>query len=364
MSATSATAQGNRVELIDPGDEARWSLFVGQHPFGFVHHSSEWRMVLESAFAHIKACPLALVDQDSGAIKAALPLFEVRRPLGRTVLVSVPYATLVDPLVSGREDLQQLLDGAIELAESRGIRRLEIRTLHAGQFMDDPRFARTGSYVQHYLPLRGKPEELLASFNRTNVRKMLRKVLKTSLTIRPVGDSASWNQFYGLYVENRRRLGLPVQPVQLFEAMRTHLGRAGKIQLLIAELHQNLVGGMLCYLSHRRVSAEAIAYKPECRRLGGTLLLYWKAIEKAALEGFEEFDFGRTSIHETDLMTFKSRWGTKVRPLTLFYHPATSRTRRAISRNSHGYGFARAVLTHSPRFAYMLMSRLFYAFSS
>ncbi len=50
-------------------------------------------------------------------------------------------------------------------------------------------------------------------------------------------------------------------------------------------------------------------------------LLVWTAVEDACKEGFQIFDFGRTSPAEQKLTSFKKHWGTREVKLAYYYYP-------------------------------------------
>ena len=65
-------------------------------------------------------------------------------------------------------------------------------------------------------------------------------------------------------------------------------------------------------------------------------LLMWNAIQNACKEGFEYFDFGKSSIENEGLIEFKRRWGAEEFDITHFYYPAINGL-QTLSRNSFKY---------------------------
>ena len=116
------------VTAIDPTQDPRWDKFVKNHHFGWICHLSGWKEVLEKSFKHLKGHYFALVDGDN-RIKAGLPIYEVKSWLTGKRLVSIPFATLCDPLISTSEEMTVLLKAVMEFSRDRNISYLEIRTL-------------------------------------------------------------------------------------------------------------------------------------------------------------------------------------------------------------------------------------------
>jgi lipid II:glycine glycyltransferase (peptidoglycan interpeptide bridge formation enzyme) len=72
----------------------------------------------------------------------------------------------------------------------------------------------------------------------------------------------------------------------------------------------------------------------EMKRFSPSALLLWHAIEGAANEGYDRFDFGRTELDNDSLASFKQRWGAERVLLRYYYWPrangvAKLRTRRS-----------------------------------
>jgi len=98
------------IEIIDPNKDYRWDQFVQEHPFGWICHLSGWMNVLESSFKHMKPYYYAILDNSINRITAALPIFHVKSNLIGDRIVSLPFTTLCDPLVTQPEDLKAIID--------------------------------------------------------------------------------------------------------------------------------------------------------------------------------------------------------------------------------------------------------------
>jgi len=56
----------------------------------------------------------------------------------------------------------------------------------------------------------------------------------------------------------------------------------------------------------------------EFRRLAPNDFMYWKLMEKACLDGYKWFDFGRSKV-DTGSFSFKKHWGFEPQPLAYQY---------------------------------------------
>jgi hypothetical protein len=279
------------VTLIDPVRDPRWDKFVEKHPFGWITHLSGWKEVLENSFPHMKGYYLALLDNEKDDIKAALPLFEVKSWLTGNRLVSVPFATLCDPLISTHDDMEELLDAAINLSKELRTTYIEVRTFRSAPLIYNDRLANHNFYKHHYLSLEREPEELKKSFHRSCIRSKITRALNSNLNLKVGNNKSDLLCFYQLYVQTRKRLCLPPMPYRFFE-------------------------------------------QP------------WEIFYPG--KQIKNFSFGRTSSFNKTLMDFKNRWGTTVVDLPQFYYPREKNKRLESREESLGYRIIQKICKKVP----------------
>lgn len=292
---------------------------MSKHPLGWLCHLSGWKRILEKTFHHIEGHYLARIE--NGEIQAGLPLYEVKSWLTGNKLVSIPYATLSDPLIATESDMKTLLDEGIKLNNALGRSHIEIGTFASHEMIGNNLMASHCNYKQHYLLLDKKPEEIKKSFDRTCVRQRISRAMKSNLIVRKGFNEDDLKSFYQLYVMTRKKNGLPPQPYKFIKAIWGEFNRTGNVTLLLVEHDKSVIGGILLFKFKKRVSLEYAASNNEYLNLSPNHLLYWEAIKSAFEEGYEVFDFGRTNINNYGLMDFKKRWGTTVVDLPTFYYP-------------------------------------------
>ena len=103
---------------------AGWDAFVASHPDGTIYHRSDWKRVLENAYPHLNGHVLVLLDADSDAILAGMPIYEAKSYLLGSRLVCAPASTWCDPLVSNQAQLERLLEEVRRLALRRSSTRV------------------------------------------------------------------------------------------------------------------------------------------------------------------------------------------------------------------------------------------------
>jgi hypothetical protein len=336
------------VTLIDPVRDPRWDKFVEKHPFGWITHLSGWKEVLENSFPHMKGYYLALLDNEKDDIKAAFPLFEVKSWLTGKRLVSLPFATLCDPLISTHDDMEELLDAAINLSKELRTTYIEVRTFRSAPLIYNDRLANHNFYKHHYLSLEREPEELKKSFHRTCIRKRIQRALNSNLNLKVGNNKSDLLCFYQLYVQTRKRLCLPPVPYRFFEQLWEIFYPAKKITLLLAEQKEKKIAGLMLFRFNNMFSAEFLTSDHTFREVSPDHFLYWEAINLAYSEGFKIFSFGRTSSFNKTLMDFKNRWGTTIIDLPQFYYPREKNKRLECREKSIGYRIIKKICRKAP----------------
>ena len=307
------------LSIIDPLKDERWDNFVKQHPFGWLCHLSGWKQVLESSFKHIKGHYLVLLN--GCEIKAALPLFEVRSWLTGNRLVSIPFATLCDPLISTTEDMTKLFQGAVNLSKQLGISSIEIKTLSSYPLIQDNQLCVSNFFKHHYLVLDGSLDQIKNNFHRTCVRQRIARASNSNMKVKEVDNEADFHNFYTLYLLTRKRIGLPPQPYIFLKELWKVFSPQKMITVLIVEQKDRPIAGMMLFKFKNRISAEFSVLDETYQHMSPNHLLFWEAIQLAYHEGYKIFDFGRTSPNNETLMDFKRRWGTTIVDLPQFYYP-------------------------------------------
>jgi len=348
-----------RVILIDPVEDSRWDQLVLEHPFGWICHLSGWKQVLENSFKHMKGYYFALVDGDN-RITAGLPVYEVKSRLTGNRLISIPFATLSDPLISTIEDMNVLFEQVLNLSKRLKSKYIKIGALLSHSLIQNNTLGMVGFYKHHYLSLDSKPEQLKKKFHRTCVRQRITRAIKSNLEIKLGKDESDLNDFYQIFLETRKRLGRPVQPYYFFKSIWEKFYPSKQIDLLLAEKDGKTIAGVLLFKFKDRVSSEFGASDEAYMGVSPNHYLFWEAIQLAHGEGYKIFDFGRTSPTNKGLMDFKRRWGTKVIDLPMFYYPEQVAEHIAQNEESRKFKMVSKLCKDAPNFAQGIIGKLCY----
>lgn len=344
------------IEYINPARDERWDRFVESHDYGWVCHLSGWKEVLESSFSHMKGFYPVILE--GPRIKAALPVFEVNSWLTGRRLVSIPFASLCDPLVASSDELEELFSSVLSLLRKLRAGKIEIRAFHSLPLLDKKQVTCNKHYKTHYLDLQ-KPEILQKKFHRTCVRQKISRAVKSNFVLRTARTEEDIEQFYILYCMTRQKLGLPSQPCAFFKNIWRVFSPSGKVQVIFAMKDGQFASALMLLRFRDRVSAEYLGWNNAFTEMSPNHFVFWEAIKAAYADGFKIFDFGRTSPLSESLMDFKSRWGTEVADLPQLYYPATQ-TSAAGHANSRKYMIINKLCRKSPDFIYPILGNFCY----
>lgn len=332
-----------------------WDAWVDRHPLAVVYHCSPWMRVLESAFPHMKGEVLVLRNAGSGEILGGLPICQVRSWILGTRRVSIPYASIGDPLVSNAGDLNRLLSG---LTAKHGANGVEVRTWRtpASYFTDAPVVDRA---LHHVVDLAPGPEDIYRRLSRTAVRRMISKGTKAGIQVVEARGSSEWTEFHRLLTASRRALGLPAMPLTFFEAIRQCLPESRRL-LLLAIKDGRPIGGALGLKSSGVFILEYSGEETLGSGSGAGQMVYWESLRRACIEGCRWFSFGRTSIDNSGLAAYKRHWATVEEELLSFGPGMTQTSRKAVAGSSKTRRLIGAVSRYAPHPVYRLLSNFCY----
>jgi CelD/BcsL family acetyltransferase involved in cellulose biosynthesis len=286
------------LELTD----SRWSDFVARHPDATAFHHPDWTQVVADCYG-FHAFALAATDA-AGAIRAGLPVVEVRHFHGGPKWVSLPFTDYCPPLVSCRQDEEQLASALQRASRAAGARRVEIRAPLAGSSATGP------TVLRHVLALGRSPADVYAGFHRTQVQQRIRRAERQGLTVRRATRPQDLvDTFYQLHLRTRRRLGVPVQPRRFFRLLWENTISTGLGSVLIVEVAARPIAAAVFLAWNGTVIYKFSASDASTLSLRPNHLLLWHAIRTACEQGYRWFDFGRTDVGHEGLRSFKRSWG-------------------------------------------------------
>lgn len=307
------------VQQFNPLEDSRWGEFVANHPSASVFHTQGWLEALRSSYGYE---PLVLTTTEpSKPLRNGLVLCKVSSWLTGCRLVSLPFSDHCQPLVDDPADLMEILHSLESGVQGSNWKYVELRPLAPleSQALSKAGIAKSESFCFHKLDMRPSLESLFNNFHKTSVLQPLRRAKREAVTIEEGRSETFLRKFYRLLLLTRRRHRLPPQPFSWFCNLTKYLG--DRIVIRVASKCGEPIASILT-LSH----AKTVVYKYGCsdaryHKLGGMPLLFWSTIQKVKLQGFEEFDFGRSEHQNAGLIAFKDHWGGPRTKLTYYRYP-------------------------------------------
>jgi len=258
-----------------------------------------WLTVLNRSMRYRPYC-LEAVDGERTC--GFLALADVKSMLFGRFLVSLPYLNYGGPVADDGDTAQILIDRAVTLADSLGVRYLELRheqpTVHAAL-----KHSRTDK-VHMRMDLPATVEQLGKDIG-FRVRNRVKKGEKNGLTVE-WGGQELMGDFYSVFSENMRDLGTPVYSRQLFTATLEQF--PDRTELCVVRLGKLAVAaGLLLHgwgVTEVPSSSSLRSHRDTC----ANMRMFWHLLKRAVERGQDVFDFGRSS-EDSPTMEFKKQWG-------------------------------------------------------
>lgn len=279
-----------------------------------------WLGILHASLGHRPFC-LAVSTADLTGVRqgdssppwsAVLPLALVRGPIFGRFLVGLPYVNY-GGVLGERGATARLIDQAVNLADSLGVRYLELRHEQA---VEHPALsARLTSKVHMRLELPGSADALWKAFS-PKVRNQVRKGEKLGLTV-DWGGEPLLREFYAVFCRNMRDLGTPVYPRSLFAGILRRF--PGEAELCVVR-HEGraLACGLLLHGRGVTEVPSASSLRP-FHWTNANMFMYWHLLRRAIERGQTVFDFGRSTVGGPT-HRFKRQWGACEFPAVWQYY--------------------------------------------
>jgi len=301
---------------IDPLQDPRWPGLVECHPRASVFHGRSWLEALRVAYGYVpvvfSTCPPHV------PLTNGLVFSQVKSWLTGRRLVSLPFSDHCEPMVETSATLDHLLLHVKRSVEDATWKYVEIRPVAwvpGGQ----TGIGKSTTYYLHRLDLRKSAQELFRGFHKDCVQRKIRRAERESLEYEDGNSEVLLKKFYRLVVTTRRRQHLPPQPISWFRALIASFGKDLKIR--VASKSGTPVASILTLIHKKVVTYKYGCSDAEFHKLGGTALLFWRTIQEANDQGFEELDMGRSDMENPGLVTFKEHWGATRSVLNYWQYP-------------------------------------------
>ena len=301
---------------IAPLVDGRWDKFVERHPRASVFHTTAWLEALRRTYGYDI---IGYTTSPSGVeLQNGIVFCRIESWLTGRRLVSLPFS---DHCEVFSENVDPAAFSALleEQLRTEKWRYIEIRPLHLLETTTTLQQT-SHDYCFHQLDLSPDLDTLFHNFHKDSTQRKIRRAEREHLTYQDGHSQALFEIFYRLFVLTRHRHQIPPQPARWFRNLIDCFGESLKIR--VAFKGHEPVASILT-LRYK----DTLVYKYGCsasqfNNLGGTHLLFWKAIQEAKEQGLRTLDMGRSDTNNTGLITFKDRWGANRSVLTYLRYTA------------------------------------------
>lgn len=329
-----------RTREIDPIHDPTWLALVERHPRASVFHTPAWLEALRRTYGYE---PVVLTTSPPGRELANGVVFcRVSSWLTGHRIVSVPFTDHCEPLVDDGGELHCIMAALRDEWKGNGHKYVEMRPVESdlGVFQG---LSKSETFCLHRLDLHPRLEDLFQGFHKDCVRRKIRRAERECLAYEEGQSELLLEKFYRLLVPTRRRQLLPPQPRKWFRNLIACMG--DRLKIHVASKDGQPVASILT-LRHKTV----LVYKYGCsdrrfNNLGGTQMVFWKAIQEAKSRGLLELDMGRSDWCNLGLMKFKDHWGAARSTLTYWRYGAVAVELAGTSWNAQ---ISRRILGHMP----------------
>lgn len=278
-------------------------------PF-WINHTKAWATVLEKTFPHIKGYIVA-DSQTINSDSSFLPVYRINKPLNKKFWLSIPFATISDPILKNESDACSLL---ITLKNHPLTHKSQIELRFNSQPKGISGFFSNSGYVNHQIVLDGDEDEIFRRFHKKSVQPRIKQSISSGLIMKNGTTMADVVVFYEIYAKMRKEQGLPPQPFSFFKNMWNELYPSGNLDLILAQYEGQIVAGSWALKNRWHYSFEYLARAGRNDKLRCAYFLNWNGIKKAINDGIKIVSFARTSAKNHGLDQYKRGWGTEVIP--------------------------------------------------
>lgn len=290
---------------------------IPQNIPSWVTHTNHWAKVIECSFPQIKAY-FAANKKIFNSETSFLPIYYIKRPINKNYWLSIPYATVSDPVLNKGASIEIFM----QLLRTHSLtQKSKIELRITTPIKENYGFSVCNGYVNHVLHIKENEDEIFGHFHRAAVQVHIRKSLESGIKLKIGSSLKDIEDFYRIYTRMRKELCLPPQPFLFFKNMWTILNPHNLVELLLVEYNHKTIAGMWVLKNKWLYSFEYLARACKKDPLRCTHFLYWQGIKRAIESRMSAVCFGRTSARNTGLDLFKRRWGTKVVPYYDMIYP-------------------------------------------
>lgn len=300
------------ITLLQSEDFAAYSQFVQSFPEALYEHSLEIMTLIEKFF---KFQPKYIIAKEGPTVIGALPLFRARSILEGTRYVSLPFFPFGGVIGINVKIKKMLLEKAKEL--SLDGKFLEIRQR---EFLEPDLasgFVKQSPITDFVIELKKSEEEMLGSFSK-DIRYDIRKAQKNNLHVIISKDHRQLADFYQVYLNTRKRRGVPAWPYGLFkEALKTC-----PTVVAVTYIKDRPIAAAFLFSERETIEYAFAGTDYRYNSLSPYYLLLWEIIKYAIARNYRFLDLGGSTkeMNDGNMYAFKQKWATVTREIPYYFY--------------------------------------------
>ncbi len=330
-----------KVKIFQESDADEWDRYINSKIDGNLYLVSSWKKIIEETYNH-KAYYLCAVDTGSEKIVGILPLVHLKHFIFGNSLISIPYFDMGGVLADSDDIEIQLIAEAVKIGKTLKVDSIELRHTKQKPSLDQCQInqffisSEQSNKVRMLLKLPDSSKELMKCF-KSKLRSQIRKPIKEGL-YSIIGGAELVDDFYKVFLVNMRDLGSPVHSKKLIKNVMTVFEQHARI-VIIKKDNTVIAASVICGYKSILENPWSSAVR-KFSRLSPNMLLYWAMLEYACDNGFQYFDFGRSTPDE-GTYKFKKQWGANPEPL--FWYNLSQNKLKNSNNESDNTRFSKAV---------------------
>jgi len=296
--------EGSHVQSLDPLADPRWPIFLERSRNASVFHSRGWLQAIRATYGYQR---IVFTTSEGAELTNAVVFCRINSWLTGRRLVSLPFSDHCQPLAEGR-DFQAILRHLQKQTKDEQQRYIELRPEpHYALDADTLGFSQGASFCLQAIDLRPDLKVVYGGFHDSCIRRKIKRAERECLTHEAGRTPELLMKFRKLFLLTRRRHKLPPQPAAWFRNIVDSLKEM--VTVHVASKDGIPVASILTLKYKNKLVYKYGCSDGEFANLGGTPMLFWKAIQMAKAEGLEEFDLGRSDFSDPGLIAFKRHLG-------------------------------------------------------
>lgn len=331
-----------QVEISKEPNTDKWDAFIDNHPMGSIYYQSDFLRSIYKSLGH-RILLLSLVDQDTGQVKAALPIIEQKSILFGHLWTSIALVNYGGVLAVSEIAEKKLLEQAETSAKREGVERLEVRGLYKRPISWRASTEKASMWLK--LPSNHNPDELLKHF-KAKLRSQIKKGYTDEVSCR-VGGVELVDDYYKVFARNMRDLGTPVYSKTLFRGLLKDLTENAK--LVVIYFSGKPASAALLIKNNRMMEIPWASTIREYNSANLNMVLYWEVLKYSCERQCDVFDFGRSSVGASTYR-FKKQWGAQ--PVQHYWYSWEPYT--AMQQTQHDSNAQRQTSAENPKFRILI----------